>query len=133
MSSRKLFAMACAVVLLGSCALAAGGQMSPPAKPAKKPNLMQRMFGKKKDAGKTNGHGKPMIHGQIVGNKNTKVYHMPGDKGNMPVEKNRVYFKSEAEAQAAGYHRAGTPGQGKATGKTSGMQRGPKAGRVLKK
>ena len=48
------------------------------------------------------------MSGQIVGNKNTKVYHLPGDKGNMPSAKNIVYFKTEAEARAAGYHAAGT-------------------------
>jgi hypothetical protein len=44
-----------------------------------------------------------MGSGQIIGNKNTKVYHMPGDN-NLPDEKNRVYFKSAADAEAAGYH-----------------------------
>jgi hypothetical protein len=44
------------------------------------------------------------IPGGIVGNKKSHVYHLPGDKGKMPAEKNRVYFHSEAEAQAAGYH-----------------------------
>ena len=46
--------------------------------------------------------------GQIVGNKNTKVYHLPGDKGAMPDEKNRVYFRTEREARAAGYRMAGS-------------------------
>ena len=45
--------------------------------------------------------------GSIIGNKNTKVYHLAGDKGNMPAEKNRVYFRTEREATAAGYHLAG--------------------------
>jgi methylphosphotriester-DNA--protein-cysteine methyltransferase len=45
--------------------------------------------------------------GSIIGNKNTKVYHLAGDKGNMPAEKNRAYFRTEREAIAAGYHRAG--------------------------
>ena len=51
--------------------------------------------------------------GQIVGNKNTKVYHLPGDKGSMPADKNRVYFRTEQAAIAAGFHAAGsskTPG-----------------------
>jgi hypothetical protein len=46
------------------------------------------------------------IPGGIVGNKNTHVYHLPGDQGNLPSAKNRVYFHNEAEAQAAGYHAA---------------------------
>ncbi|HEX8845423.1 MAG TPA: thermonuclease family protein [Pyrinomonadaceae bacterium] len=45
---------------------------------------------------------------EIVGNKNSKVYHAPGCPGYTKVsEKNRVIFKSAAEAEAAGYKRAG--------------------------
>jgi len=44
--------------------------------------------------------------GQFIGNKHTKVFHLPGDKGTLPSEQNRVYFKSAAAAQAAGYHQA---------------------------
>ena len=50
-------------------------------------------------------------NGQIIGNKNTKVYHLPGDKGSMPAEKNRVYFRSERDAIAAGYHLAKVRGK----------------------
>lgn len=48
------------------------------------------------------------ITGGVVGNKNSHVYHLPGDKGALPAAKNRVYFRSAAEAEAAGYHRAGS-------------------------
>ena len=41
------------------------------------------------------------------GNKNSHVYHLPGDKGSLPAPQNRVYFSSAAAAQAAGYHAAG--------------------------
>ena len=51
--------------------------------------------------------GHPMMGGQIIGNKNSHVYHMPGDKGSLPSPQNRVYFHSAAAAQAAGYHAAG--------------------------
>jgi hypothetical protein len=34
------------------------------------------------------------------------VYHV-GTGGRLPAPENRVYFRSEAEARAAGYHRAG--------------------------
>ena len=54
------------------------------------------------------GMGQRPITGMIVGNKNTRVYHLPGDKGGMPSAKNAVYFRSEAQARAAGYRRAGT-------------------------
>jgi methylphosphotriester-DNA--protein-cysteine methyltransferase len=46
--------------------------------------------------------------GQIVGNKNSKKYHLPGCPSYDSVsEKNRVYFKTAAEAEAAGYTKAG--------------------------
>ena len=44
--------------------------------------------------------------GPIVGNKRSHVYHLPGG-GRLPAEANRVYFQTEAEAQAAGYHKSG--------------------------
>lgn len=55
--------------------------------------------------------GRPSaMSGLIIGNKNSHVYHMPGDKGALPAPKNRVYFRTEAQAVAAGYHRAGAKG-----------------------
>ncbi len=51
--------------------------------------------------------GGSMMGGQIIGNKNSHVYHMAGDKGNMPAPQNRVYFPNAAAAEAAGYHAAG--------------------------
>lgn len=47
------------------------------------------------------------MHGGVVGNKNSHVYHLPGDRGALPAAQNRVYFGSAAAAEAAGYHRAG--------------------------
>jgi hypothetical protein len=45
--------------------------------------------------------------GQIIGNKNSKIYHAPGCPGYDSVsERNRVTFRSAAEAEAAGYRRA---------------------------
>ena len=42
--------------------------------------------------------------GIIKGNKNSKIYHLPGQKDYDKINpKNVVYFNSEAEAQAAGY------------------------------
>jgi hypothetical protein len=46
--------------------------------------------------------------GGFIGNKNSHVYHMPGDKGAMPSAQNRVYFPTAAAAEAAGYRRAGS-------------------------
>jgi len=50
---------------------------------------------------------KPLFAGNIIGNKRTHIYHMKGDPGALPAEQNRVYFRTEAQAIAAGYHRAG--------------------------
>jgi hypothetical protein len=74
--------------------------VTPPNAPTTTSHRMGGMMGRMRQA----------MHGQgsIVGNKNTKVYHLSGDKGNMPAEKNRVYFRTEREAMAAGYHVAGT-------------------------
>lgn len=51
--------------------------------------------------------GNPETQGQIIGNKNSKIYHLPGgafyDKISLA---NRVYFNSEADAQKAGYRKA---------------------------
>lgn len=44
--------------------------------------------------------------GPIIGNKRSHVYHLPGD-GRLPAEANRMYFQTEAEAQAAGYRKSG--------------------------
>jgi endonuclease YncB( thermonuclease family) len=45
--------------------------------------------------------------GPIVGNRNSKIYHLPNCPDYSKVsEKNRVPFKTEAEAQAAGYRKA---------------------------
>lgn len=44
--------------------------------------------------------------GGVIGNKNTRIYR-PATSGNLPSEENRVYFKSEDEAIAAGFRRAG--------------------------
>jgi deoxyribonuclease I len=45
--------------------------------------------------------------GQIIGNRNGKIYHLPNCPDYSKVsEKNRMPFKTEAEAQAAGYKKA---------------------------
>ena len=87
-----------AAVLLGA-AITSDAQRTPPVAPGMHPApRMGGIFGRR---------GRPMMGGgQIIGNKNTKVYHLAGDTGNMPAEKNRVYFRSEREAMASGYHAA---------------------------
>lgn len=42
----------------------------------------------------------------VIGNKNSHVYHYP-TCSTLPLEKNRVYFSSAEEAEAAGYHLCG--------------------------
>src|SRR5262249_14095947 len=45
--------------------------------------------------------------GPIIGNRNSKIYHLPNCPDYSKVaERNRVPFKTEAEAQAAGYRKA---------------------------
>ena len=54
--------------------------------------------------------GRPSMGGGVVGNRNSHVYHLPGDRGALPAPQNRVYFHTAAQAEAAGYHRAGMAG-----------------------
>lgn len=44
--------------------------------------------------------------GKIVGNHNSKIYHVPGQAGYRMNFANAVYFNSEAEAKAAGYRKS---------------------------
>ncbi|WP_179395073.1 DNA-entry nuclease [Lacticaseibacillus absianus] len=44
--------------------------------------------------------------GKIVGNRNSHIYHVPGQAGYRMNSANAVYFNSEAEARAAGYRKA---------------------------
>lgn len=44
--------------------------------------------------------------GLIVANKNTKVYHLPSQRKYRMSAKNTVYFKTEAQAKAAGYRKS---------------------------
>ncbi len=85
----------------------AGAQSGTQAPPAK-PGLLHRMMGHFGQHGKMGTTGKmPMMSGRIVGNKRSHVYHLPGDKGSLPAPQNRIYFRTESEARAAGYHLAG--------------------------
>jgi hypothetical protein len=110
MRLKNCFALAGAAALLATFAGGAGAQRTPPIAPGHPTSS--------KMGGMMGGHGmRPMMGGgRIVGNKNTKVYHLPGDKGNMPLAKNAVYFRTEREARAAGYHASGTK-----TGPKNGM------------
>jgi endonuclease YncB( thermonuclease family)/methylphosphotriester-DNA--protein-cysteine methyltransferase len=57
---------------------------------------------------KTKRWGPPPPEGTIVGNKNSKKYQRPDCSGYRDTsEKNRVFFKTIEEAEAAGYKRAG--------------------------
>lgn len=61
-----------------------------------------------RQAVKTKRWGPPPPEGTIIGNKNSLKYHRPDCAGYRDMaEKNRVFFKSVAEAEAAGYKRAG--------------------------
>jgi len=49
----------------------------------------------------------------FIGHKNTQIFH-PATSANLPSEENRVYFKSEDEAIAAGFRRAEREGRASA-------------------
>lgn len=57
----------------------------------------------------TSPHPSAASLGSIIGNRNSHVYHLPQGcpSYNSVAAKNRVPFNSEAEAQAAGYRKAG--------------------------
>lgn len=65
------------------------------------------------------------VTGTIIGNKKTLVYHLPTDH-NLPAPKNRMYFKTVAAAQAAGYHIAGAPMAHTSAAKKPAMHAYPK-------
>lgn len=49
----------------------------------------------------------PTGAGRIIGNRNSRIYHLPGCRSyNAVAERNRVPFTTEAEARAAGYRKA---------------------------
>ncbi len=103
MHRRTLFALS----LAASLVLFAGivRAQAPTAPTTKKPGLLGRILHK---GGTPATRPGMMAHvGNIIGNKNTHVYHMPGDRGQLPAPQNRVYFRTEREAIAAGYRRAG--------------------------
>jgi micrococcal nuclease len=51
--------------------------------------------------------GPEPAHGVIIGNRRSRVYHVPGQPSYGTVsERNRIYFGSEEEAVSAGYRRA---------------------------
>jgi endonuclease YncB( thermonuclease family) len=57
-----------------------------------------------------NGHSTPngSAAGKIIGNKNSKIYHLPGCSSyNKVSEKNQVKFDNAADAEKAGYKLAG--------------------------
>jgi endonuclease YncB( thermonuclease family)/methylphosphotriester-DNA--protein-cysteine methyltransferase len=65
---------------------------------------------------KTERWGPAPPEGTIIGNKSSKKYHRPDCPGYRDMsEKNRVFFKTVEEAEAAGYKRAGNCGAEVAT------------------
>jgi len=122
MNTRTIAAALAAGIFVSSAAFA---QTTTPAAsaPVKKPGLLSRILHRNQTGTPTNSTAaatgattsrRPMmggmsaLSGSIIGNKNTLVYHMAGDH-NLPAPKNRVYFRTIAQAEAAGYHAAGTP------------------------
>lgn len=51
--------------------------------------------------------GSTMETGKIIGNKNSKIYHLPGGASYEKISPaNRAYFATEEDAQKAGYRKA---------------------------
>jgi endonuclease YncB( thermonuclease family) len=49
----------------------------------------------------------PAARGRVIGNRNSRIYHVPGCRSyNAVAERNRVYFNTEEEARAAGFRKA---------------------------
>ena len=115
-----------AIALALICGAALAAPTSTATAKTKKPGLLSKILHHGKGTTKTTGKGAakgsamPPGTGSIIGDKNTKVYHLPSDKYMLPAEKNRVYFKTEAQAKAAGYHHAGAKAGGSKTSKKSG-------------
>lgn len=102
MNTRRLLAFVAAFGLLGWLGGATQAQRSAP--PPQPPVKHHGLFGHRPGGPM---HGRPtMMTGRIIGNKRTHVYHLPGETGSLPAEKNRVYFMTEAQARAAGYRPA---------------------------
>ncbi|MBV9849712.1 MAG: hypothetical protein JO250_08590 [Armatimonadetes bacterium] len=123
MQKRTLTALALAGTLVaGLSGLARAQTPTTPTTPPAHHGILSRIFHKPAHPGTSPGMqpgtrpgltpgttrpgGTPFLGG-IIGNKKTHVYHMPGDRGALPSAANRVYFRTEAQAIAAGYHRAG--------------------------
>ena len=111
-----LSAALAALAVMGGSALA----QAPPPPPPAHHGIFSKLFHPKPGQPATGSFGRPggmmgrpgmggmmPMRGGVVGNKNTHVYHLPGDRGALPAPQNRVYFRSAAAAEAAGYHRAG--------------------------
>ncbi|MDQ2798887.1 MAG: hypothetical protein M3Y13_04500 [Armatimonadota bacterium] len=123
---QKTFTLAATLAALTTLAGSAMAQTPPPPPPVHH-GLLGRLFHPKpkpgqpptgsfgRPGGMMHGHGMPghtgrmmPMRGGVIGNKNSHVFHLPGDKGALPAPQNRVYFPTAAAAMAAGYHHAGS-------------------------
>jgi hypothetical protein len=116
MRNRMLIAIAGAALCLAVPGRPAGAAPAASSSTQPPPAAHRGLFGFRHRNGAPTT-GRPLFAGAIIGNKRTHVYHLPGDKGNLPAAQNRVYFHSAAEAAAAGYHAAGQRGAGATTGR----------------
>lgn len=115
---RKIPLLASLIVILALAGAAV--QAASSTANTKKPHtsILSRLIHHKTTPGATPA-GAPMISGSVIGDKKTHVYHLPGDKYTLPSAKNRVYFKTEAQAKAAGYRHAGSAGSTSGKKKTA--------------
>ena len=83
-------------------------------KKAKKAKKTRKVYKKKTTVKKTKksrrsfgaGDTYTANHQRIIGNKRSKIYHVPGQAGYHMNSSNAVFFNSEKEAIAAGYRKA---------------------------
>jgi len=102
----KAFAGLCIAAMVAACLISTAvtrADTSTRAKSPAHPRLLPFLHRPKATGIPTNKSG---TEGRIIGNRRTHVYHMPGDRGALPADKNHVYFATEAKAVAAGYRRA---------------------------
>ncbi|MFD1393814.1 DNA/RNA non-specific endonuclease [Lacticaseibacillus jixianensis] len=86
-----------------------------PAKPAPKPKPATKPAAKPKPHSTSKPKAKPApargktntaATRRIIGNRKSKIYHVPGQAGYKMSSSNAVYFATEQQARAAGYRRA---------------------------
>lgn len=78
----------------------------PTAEPTAAPPPTQRIFPTRTPRPILASDATPCALGQVKGNRNSKIYHVPGGGSYSQTKANVECFENEGQAQAAGYRRA---------------------------